>query len=136
MLSFQLRKAHSMLALMLDLWYKGLGLVIDYSGKERDFQTVGKYDREVFFPLLVCAYKVLNPSDTCERALGSSTSQNSQTISLYDCMDTNENMALSIVKKQLTHFKVKKVIDDECKDPLAWWRTQEGHFSYVGFVAC
>ncbi len=45
-------------------------------------------------------------------------------------------MALSIVKEQLTHFKVKKVTDDECKDPLAWWRAQEGHFSYVGFVVC
>jgi hypothetical protein len=44
-------------------------------------------------------------------------------------------MALSIVKEQLTHFKVKKVIDDECKDLLTWWRAQDGHFSYVEFVA-
>jgi hypothetical protein len=43
-------------------------------------------------------------------------------------------MTLSIIKKQLTHFKVKKVTHDECKDPLTWWRAQEGHFSYVGFV--
>jgi hypothetical protein len=49
-------------------------------------------------------------------------------------MVTNEDMPLLVVKEQLTHFKVKQVIDDECKDPLAWWRTQEGHFSYVGFV--
>ncbi len=39
------------------------------------------------------------------------------------------------VKEQLTHFKVKKVTNDECKDPLAWWRAQEGHLSYVGFIA-
>ncbi len=44
-------------------------------------------------------------------------------------------MALSIVKEQLTHFRVKKVIDDECKDPLAWWRAKDRHFSYVEFVA-
>jgi hypothetical protein len=41
-------------------------------------------------------------------------------------------MALSIVKEQLTHFKVT---NDECKDPLTWWKAQKGHFSYVGFVA-
>ncbi len=89
---------------MLDPWYKGLGLVIDYVGKEQAFQIVRKYDKEVLFPLLVCAYKVLNLNDTCERTFGGFTSQNFQTISLYDCMDTDEDMALSIVKEQLIHF--------------------------------
>jgi len=124
-----------MLALMLDPQYKGLGLVIDYVGKEQALQTKGEYEKQVLFPLLVCAYMVLNPSDTCERTFGSFTSQNSQTTSLYDCMDTDEDMFLSIVKEQLTHLKVK-VTDDECKDPLAWWRAQERHLSYVGFVVC
>ncbi len=45
-------------------------------------------------------------------------------------------MALLVVKEQLTHFRVKKVTNDECKNPLAWWRTQEGHLLYVKFVAC
>jgi hypothetical protein len=43
-------------------------------------------------------------------------------------------MALSIVKEQLTRFRTKKVNEEECKDPLAWWRTHMVHFSYVGFV--
>jgi hypothetical protein len=64
------------------------------------------------------------------------TSQNSQTMSLYDYKDNSEDMTLSIIKEQLTHFRAKKVTNDECKDPLTWWRTQEGHFSYVGFVTC
>jgi hypothetical protein len=72
-------------------------------------------DKHVLFLLLVYAYKVLNPNDTCEKTPSSFTSQNSQTISLYDCMDTDEDMPLLVVKEQLTHFKVKKVIDDECK---------------------
>jgi hypothetical protein len=50
-------------------------------------------------------------------------------------MDLDEDMTLSIIKEQLTHFRAKKVTDDECKDPLAWWRAKEGHFSYVKFVA-
>jgi hypothetical protein len=50
-------------------------------------------------------------------------------------MEIDEDMALSVVKEQLTHFKIKKVIEDECKDSLAWWRAHEVHYSYVGFVA-
>ncbi len=115
---------------MLDPWYKGLGLVINYVGKERTLWIARKYDRQVLFPLLVYAYKVLNPNDTCESAPNSFTSQNSQTISLYDCMDRDEDMVLLVVKEQSTQYKVK-VTDDECKNPLAWWRTQEGYFSYV-----
>jgi hypothetical protein len=35
-------------------------------------------------------------------------------------MEINEDMALSIVKEQLTHFRIQKVIEKECQDPLAW----------------
>jgi hypothetical protein len=49
-------------------------------------------------------------------------------------MDTNEDMALSVVKEQITHFRVKKVTDDEYKDLLAWWRALESYLSYVEFV--
>jgi hypothetical protein len=51
-------------------------------------------------------------------------------------MDIDEDIALLVVKEQLTHFRVKKVTNDECKSPLAWWRTQERHLSYAEFVAC
>jgi hypothetical protein len=34
-------------------------------------------------------------------------------------MEIDEDMALSVVKEQFTHFKVKKGIEEECKDPLA-----------------
>ncbi len=73
-----------MLALMLDPRYKGLRLVIDNISKEWAFRIVGKYDREVLFLLLVYAYKVLNPSDACEKTSSNSTSHNSQTIYLYN----------------------------------------------------
>ncbi len=55
--------------------------------------------------------------------------------SLYDVMDMDEDMALLVVKEQLTHFKIKKVIKEECKDPLAWWKAHEVvQFSYAWFV--
>jgi hypothetical protein len=44
-------------------------------------------------------------------------------------------MALSVVKEQLNHFKIKKVMEEEFKDPSTWWRTHEIQFSYLGFVA-
>ncbi len=38
MLCFHFHKAHNMLAMMLDPRYEGLGLVIQYVGKEKAFQ--------------------------------------------------------------------------------------------------
>jgi hypothetical protein len=37
--------------------------------------------------------------------------------SLYDLIKIDEKMALSMVKKQLNHFKIKKITMEECKDP-------------------
>jgi hypothetical protein len=83
-----------MLALMLDPCFKGLGLVIQYVGKERTLQVASDYDTQVLFSFLVCAYKVLNPTNASEKNAGGSTSQSSQCSSLYDVMDTNEDMTL------------------------------------------
>jgi len=44
-------------------------------------------------------------------------------------------MALSIVKEQLNHYMIRKVNDDEGKDPLTWWKFHERQFSNVAFVA-
>jgi hypothetical protein len=123
-----------MLAMMLNLRYKGLGLVIQNVGNERAFQIPGEYDRLTLLPLLVCAYKFLNPTNVSEKVPNFAL-ESSQSKSLYDLMEIDEDMALSVVKEQSTHFRIKKVIEEECKDPLAWWRAHEVHYSYVGFVA-
>jgi hypothetical protein len=60
MASFQKAKAHNMLAMMLNPCFKGLGLVIQYVGKERTLHIVGEYDCQVLFPFIICAYKYLN----------------------------------------------------------------------------
>jgi hypothetical protein len=44
-------------------------------------------------------------------------------------------MGLSVLKGQPTDLKIRKVNEEECKDPLAWWKTHKLQFSYVGFVA-
>ncbi len=61
------------------------GLVIQFIGKERALYIVGEYERQVLLSLLVSTYNFLNPSDVSAKAF-SFTSQNVETISLYDFM--------------------------------------------------
>jgi hypothetical protein len=49
-------------------------------------------------------------------------------------MESDDDMTLLVVKGQLTHLKIKEVNEEECKYPLAWWKTHELKFSYVGML--
>jgi hypothetical protein len=84
-------------------------------------------------PFLNFAYNFLNPSDVGVGAY-SFTSCIVKPISFYDLIKTNEKMTSSMVKEQLNHFKFKKVIEEEAKNPLEWWRMHEFLFLYVRFV--
>jgi hypothetical protein len=57
-----------------------------------------EYDRQVLFPLLICAYKYLNPSDVSV-GVPSFASQSIEPTSLYFLIEIDEEMALSLVKK-------------------------------------
>ncbi len=72
------------------------------------------YDRYVLFPLLVHAYKNLNPI-VVAKVVVPFVVNNEKNTSLYDFMKTNEKMVLSMVKEQFkNHYhKMKKVSDDE-----------------------
>jgi len=67
----------------------------------------------------------LNPNDASVGTPSCFTSQNIESTSLYDLIETNKEMASSVVKEQLNYFQVKKLREDECKNPLAWWRVHE-----------
>ncbi len=127
MFLFQEAKAHNMLCMMLNLRYKTLGLVIHFIGKGETLQFVGEYDCQVLLPLLVSTYNFLNPSDVSAKA-PTFTSQNIETISLYDFMEIDEKMKSSTVNEQLNHFKVKKFIEEEVKNALQWWKVHEVQF--------
>jgi hypothetical protein len=43
----------------------------------------------------------------------------------FPFMETSEEMASLIVKEQLNHLWVKKMIEEKCKIPLAWWKMYE-----------
>jgi hypothetical protein len=61
----------------------------------------------------------LNLNDVSAGIPSCSTSHNIESTTLYDFMETSEEMASLIVKEQLNHFWVKKVIEEKCKNPLA-----------------
>jgi hypothetical protein len=91
---------------------------------------VGEYDRQILFPLIICAYKYSNSSDVSVGA-PNFASQSIEPTSLYDLIEINEKMTSSVVKEQLNHFKIKKAIEEQCKDPLAWWRTHKVQFPTI-----
>jgi hypothetical protein len=101
--------------------------------QELKFQIVGEYDKHVLFPFFVCAYKFLNPIDASEK-IHSVAFGSSQSISLYDFMDMDEDLGLLVMKEQLNTFRIK-VIREECNNPLSWWKMHEAQFFYVGFLA-
>ncbi len=82
--------------------------------RKKKKHIVSGYDRYVLFPLLVHAYKNLNPI-VVAKVVVPFVVNNEKNTSLYDFMKTNEKMVLSMVKEQFkNHYhKMKKVSDDE-----------------------
>jgi len=91
-------KAHSMLCMILGPHYKGLGLAIQFLDKERSLQIATRYNHQVLLPLFISAYTFLNPSDVGV-GVSSFTSYSAKPTSLHDLMETNEEIASSVVKK-------------------------------------
>lgn len=78
---FQTYKTHKYVGNDVRFHYKGLGLVIQYVGKDKTIQVVDEYDRQILVLLLVCAYNFLNSIQINEKAL-SSTSQTIESTSM------------------------------------------------------
>ncbi len=83
--------------MMLDPCYKGLRLVIQFVGKEKALQIIDEYDHHVLFPFLVSTYTFLN---LCDANVGAPkcASHDTKSTSLYDFIESNEEMA-TLVKK-------------------------------------
>jgi hypothetical protein len=103
-----------------------LGLVIQYVNKQKAFHIAKEYDRKVLF-LLLCAYKILNPTNEMKE---SKVILYPKVPNLQVCMMSwsDDDMAVSMVKERLIHFRIKKLNEEECKDPLVRWRTHKVHF--------
>jgi len=128
---FPKTKAHSMLCTILGPHCKGLGIAIQFLDKERTLQIASEYNHQVLLPLLISAYKFLNPSDVGV-GVSSFTSYSAQPTSLHNLMETNEEITSSVVKELLNHFRFKKVTKEEAKNPLELWKMHEVQFLYFG----
>jgi hypothetical protein len=53
------------------------------------------------------------------------TMNNLESTSLYDLIEIDEEMVLLMVKERLNSYRIRKVIVDECTNPLAWWKAHE-----------
>ncbi len=81
-----------MLALMLDPQYEGLGMVIQYGGKQITFQITSAYDREYCSHFSFVHTKILNSTNANENGPCSFASHNSQFTNLYDVMENDDDM--------------------------------------------
>jgi hypothetical protein len=61
----------------------------------------------ILFLLLIYTYKFMEPTKI-NKKVSSFTFQTIESTNMYDLMKTND-MALSIVEEQLTHFKIWKI---------------------------
>ncbi len=52
-------------------------------------------------------------------------------MSLYDLIETNKEMVLLVIKKQLSRYMIKIMINDECLNHLACWKAHESQFTYI-----
>jgi hypothetical protein len=57
MFFFKPIKAHNMVVLMVNLWFKDLNLVVNDVGHSFIIEIVAKYDREFFLPTLKTLYQ-------------------------------------------------------------------------------
>lgn len=127
---FSRRKAHNMLALMLDPRFKGLGLVRDYVGADKVVGIVFDYDMQVVLPLLMQCFKRLHPTAESQQPV-TPVSENS----IFGAQASAEEVILSQLKSELSLFRRLHVADGECDGPLLWWREHEKEFPNVAFLA-
>ncbi len=55
-------KAHNMLPLILNLWFKPLNVVKTFVGHAKMIQIVVEYDNKTLLPLLLASFHFLNPT--------------------------------------------------------------------------
>ncbi len=117
----------SMLAIILDPCYEGLRLVYNKLVRKKKLQIVGEDNKHVLFPLLICAYKVMNLNYVGEKVLNSTPQ-----IFMTSCRVMRRwHYPWS---KNSNHYKTKNAANEECKDLLTWWKVHDIYSSYVRLV--
>ncbi len=118
-----------MLALMLDLRFKGLKCVIDFLGHDKAKLLLIEYDSKILIPLLVkCSHFLnLNVANTCISIA------NGPLDSLFDTSilsaETNEGLLLLCLFCQCAMN-----LNDDVGSPLLWWKEHARLYPNVAFL--
>jgi hypothetical protein len=128
--SYNVNKAHNMLALILDLWFKSLNAVKSFVGWAKMIQIVVEYDNKTLLPLLVASFHFLNP--TIDGLIDDVTLVDDD--SIFGAMTSNVT-TLHMLKNELSLFCYSHVKPKGFIVLLTWWKSHETPFPNVSSLA-
>jgi len=103
--TYEEKKTHIMLSLMLDSKFKNLHLVSSYVSKKEGVSIVEEYDRKALYPMLVKSYNHLH---SIGNVVSSSTKQNVDQdcgLNIFQMTNNNVKTAKEIVTRELLDFR-------------------------------
>ncbi len=122
--------AHNMLALMLDLRFKGLKCVIDFLGHDK-VELLVEYHKKILIPLLVKCNRFLNP----DVASTYTSTTNGPSNSLFDIpiLGAKANERLFLTKLCIFH-QCAVNLNDDARSSLFYWKEHAKLYPDVAFL--
>jgi hypothetical protein len=131
--TYEEKKAHIMLSLMLDLRFKNLCLVSSYVGKKQGVSIVEEYDRKALYPMV----KSYNHLHLIADVVSSFTKQDVDKdcgLNIFQMTNNNAENAKEIVTRELLDFRRFHVNVKDIKNLLQWWEKHEFRLHAIGFL--
>ncbi len=113
--TYNASKAHNMLALMLDTHLKSLDVVKTFVGWEKVIHMVTKYDNKTLLPLLVVAFRFLNPNSN---GLTKAAPVDGDKDSIFGVVTSNEVTLHGLLINELNLFRHLHVKPKDFMMPL------------------
>jgi len=120
---------------MLDLYYKSLQVVENYVGRGNAIRLASKYHLKEVIPLLMTIFERLKPSIQAEVVVSIDELPIEKKTNMFGVGACVEESSLTLVIGELFLFQRLAIPPSMCANPLVWWKTHEGKFPNVGFLA-
>jgi len=133
--TYEEKKAHIMLSLMLDLRFKNLCLVSSYVGKEQGVSIVEEYDRKALYPMLVKSYNHLHLIGDVVFNFTKQDADKDCGLNIFQMTNNNAETTKEIVTRELLDFRRFHVNMKDIKNLLQWWEKHEFRLHPTGFLA-
>jgi hypothetical protein len=103
--NYEQRKAHNMLYLMLDPWFKSLCLVSSFVGCEQGIYIVEEYDRKSLQPMLLECYHHLHAMKNYDVESTYHRSYEDSNLDIFEMTASTSEPMAKLVNKKLLIFK-------------------------------